>query len=173
MGFTFAEINHQQLRQISFAAGDQGLCCVSFQHMAGLKLRPAFRAVEPSLKSFEVAKSVLIAMDQYFNGDAEAFDVEIDWHGMSLFQKQVLEITKSIPYGSLLSYGDIARKLKKPGAARSVGSALGSNPMPIVIPCHRVVGSEGKLRGYSGGLDRKKVLLDLEGHRIEGDRVIP
>ena len=172
MGFTFAEINHQHLGPISFAVGEQGLCCVSFQPLGDLKNRSTFQDVEPSLKSFEGIKSVLKAMEGYFGRDTEENEIKIDWDGMSLFQKQVLEITKSIPFGSLMSYGDIARKLKKPGAARSVGRALGSNPMPILIPCHRVVGSEGELRGYSGGINRKVYLLEFEGHRIEGDRVI-
>lgn len=172
MGFTFAEILHQHLGHLSFAAGDPGLCCVSFQRLVELKNRTPFQDTEPSLESLDVIKAVLKAVDRYFNGETEAFDIKIDWQGMSSFQKQVLEITKSIPYGSLMSYGDIANRLNKPGAARSVGRAMGSNPMPIIIPCHRVVGSEGKLRGFSGGINKKKFLLELEGHQIEGDRVI-
>ena len=172
MGFTFAEISHQDLGPISFAAGDQGLCCVSFQPLAELKNRMPFQDTEPSFAGFEVIKAVLVSVEGYFSGDLEEFEIKINWGGMSSFQKQVLDITMSIPYGSLMTYGEIARILNKPGAARSVGNALGSNPMPIIIPCHRLVGSDGKLRGYSGGLFRKKFLLELEGHRIEADRVI-
>lgn len=172
MGYMFAEITHKLIGTISFAAGDQGLRCVSFQPLVELKKQSPFQESKPSMKGFEIMHSTLKAIYGYFSGNSDPFDIEIDWDGMSSFQRQVLEITKAIPFGSLKSYGDIARRLKKPGAARSVGRALGSNPMPIIIPCHRVIAADRKLRGYSGGIIRKINLLKLEGHRIENDRVM-
>jgi len=80
--------------------------------------------------------------------------------------------TAEIPFGQYLTYGGIAHQLGKPGAARAVGRALRDNPMPIVIPCHRVIGSDGRLVGYEGGLDAKAFLLRLEGHNVASGRVV-
>jgi methylated-DNA-[protein]-cysteine S-methyltransferase len=77
-----------------------------------------------------------------------------------------------IPFGGLFTYGDVAQYLGRPGAARAVGNALHSNPLPILIPCHRVLGSNGDLRGYQGGIEAKVYLLRLEGHQIDGNRII-
>jgi methylated-DNA-[protein]-cysteine S-methyltransferase len=79
----------------------------------------------------------------------------------------VLQATSEVGYGELATYGDIAGRIDRPKAARAVGSALGSNPIPIVIPCHRIVGAGGKLTGYAGGLPRKETLLRLEGSLLE------
>ena len=78
------------------------------------------------------------------------------------FQLTVWKALSQIPYGETLSYGELAEKIEKPGAARAVGGAVGRNPIPIVLPCHRVIGSDGSLTGFGGGLDRKRALLSLE-----------
>lgn len=98
----------------------------------------------------------------YFRGYPTAFSVPIDWRGYSCFQAAVLKITAGIPYGQLLSYGTVAKAIGNPKAARAVGGALHINRTPIVVPCHRVVGSGGSLTGFGGGLDLKKALLLLE-----------
>jgi len=172
MGLTFAEFLDTPLGPISFVAGDQGLRCTSFHNLSTLKQQNPHTEGQPSLIGFETIKSLLRAMVRYLNGDSQSFDVEIDWNNLNGFQRQVLELTYSIPYGTLMTYGEIAKQLHKPGAARSVGRALGSNPMPIIIPCHRVIGADGSLRGYLGGIHKKTFLLELEGHRIENDRLI-
>jgi methylated-DNA-[protein]-cysteine S-methyltransferase len=82
---------------------------------------------------------------------------------MHPFAKQVLAATDRVGYGQLATYGEIAARIGRPTAARAVGAALGSNPVPIVVPCHRVVGASGRLTGYAGGLERKERLLALEG----------
>lgn len=98
----------------------------------------------------------------YFAGERESFDLPITTGGTE-FQQRVWDRLCQIPYGSTTSYGEIARSLgMPPGASRAVGLANGRNPIPIVVPCHRVVGSNGSLTGYGGGLDRKQVLLRLE-----------
>lgn len=102
----------------------------------------------------------------YLAGELESFDVPIDWSVMSPFQEQALRATHAIPYGETRSYGEIAAIIGKPGAARAVGRAQATNPIPLVIPCHRVIGADGSLHGYGGGLDRKAWLLTLE--RAEG-----
>ncbi len=102
---------------------------------------------------------------QYLAGDRRSFELPIDWEFLKPFQRSALRLVCAIPYGETRSYGDIARTLGNPTASRAVGSANAKNPMPLVIPCHRVVGSDGKLHGYSGaqGLISKEWLLHLEG----------
>lgn len=102
---------------------------------------------------------------QYLDGHRQTFEIETDLSILSDFQRQVLAVTSQVPHGSVISYREIAQQIGKPKAARAVGQALGRNPIPIVIPCHRVITSAGKLGGYSGGggLTTKARLLQLEG----------
>ena len=98
----------------------------------------------------------------YFGGHKETFPDELDLSGATPFQREVWGITRLIPYGETRSYAWVAEQIKKPRAARAVGQALARNPLAIIIPCHRVVASNGKLGGYSGGLEMKRYLLYLE-----------
>jgi len=98
----------------------------------------------------------------YLNGYKASFPDELDLSGATPFQREVWEKNRLIPYGETRSYSWIAARIGKPGAARAVGQALGRNPIPIIIPCHRVVASDGKLGGFSGGLEMKRHLLSLE-----------
>ncbi|MGA8725224.1 MAG: methylated-DNA--[protein]-cysteine S-methyltransferase [Acidimicrobiales bacterium] len=100
-------------------------------------------------------------LDAYFSGDLTDFDVQLRMEGTE-FQRQVWAGLRGIPYGATLSYGELARRVGRPGASRAVGLANGRNPIAIVVPCHRVIGSDGQLTGYGGGIDRKIWLLDLE-----------
>jgi methylated-DNA-[protein]-cysteine S-methyltransferase len=103
-------------------------------------------------------------LDEYFDGQRNRFELEIDWNLASGdFSRKVLRAARRIPFGSVTTYSDMARRAGSPRAARAAGNALGSNPIPIVVPCHRVVHSGGGLGGYGGGLDKKKFLLTLEG----------
>jgi len=102
-------------------------------------------------------------LDEYFAGRRWAFDVAIDWSLSSGFNSRVLHATARIPYGEVSSYGKVAAKAGSPRAARAAGNALHNNPIAIVVPCHRVVGANGSLTGYGGGLERKEMLLRLEG----------
>jgi methylated-DNA-[protein]-cysteine S-methyltransferase len=97
----------------------------------------------------------------YFAGELTEFDLAIELGG-SPFQRRVWEALLDIPYGRTSSYGELAARIGKPGAARAVGLANGRNPIAIVVPCHRVIGASGTLTGYGGGLERKRHLLDLE-----------
>ena len=101
-------------------------------------------------------------LDEYFAGRRRAFDLPIDWTLVRGYARAVLESTAAIPYGEARSYGEISAEAGNPRGARATGNALGSNPIPIVIPCHRVLRSGGKLGGYTGGTERKTFLLDLE-----------
>ncbi len=100
-------------------------------------------------------------LDKYFTGNLREFDVPLDVRGTD-FQRQVWQLLRTIPYGETRSYGQLARAIGRPSAGRAVGRANGTNPVSIIIPCHRVIGSTGRLVGYGGGLDRKSALLNLE-----------
>ena len=102
-------------------------------------------------------------LDDYFAGRRPRFDVPIDWRLVRGFAASVLRATARIPFGSVSSYRSIAADAGSPNAYRAAGNALGSNPIPIVVPCHRVLHSGGGLGGYTGGLERKRFLLQLEG----------
>lgn len=98
----------------------------------------------------------------YLEGERVSFDDELDLADTSLFRRAVWEATRAIPYGETRSYGEVARRIGKPGASRAVGQALAKNPLPIVVPCHRVIGKDGDLTGFEGGLELKKSLLQIE-----------
>ncbi len=112
------------------------------------------------------------AVEKYFNGWTVSFDLfPIDLWGASSFRERVWSLTRRIRYGQVRSYRWISLEIGRPGAARGIGAALGANPMPLIVPCHRVVASDGTLRGFSaeGGLDTKARMLELEGVRIVGE----
>ena len=100
-------------------------------------------------------------LDEYFRGERQDFNVELDMVGTS-FQRKVWHALLTIPYGETRSYGQIALQIDAPGASRAVGLANGHNPIGIIVPCHRVIGANGSLTGYGGGLDRKRMLLGME-----------
>jgi methylated-DNA-[protein]-cysteine S-methyltransferase len=103
-------------------------------------------------------------ISEYLLGERETFDLPIDWSGLTPFQEKALRATFDIPYGEVKTYGEIASQLGNPRAARAVGRAEATNPMPLVIPCHRVIGADGGLHGYGAGqgLETKAWLLKLE-----------
>lgn len=102
-------------------------------------------------------------IQEYFAGTRRAFDVPLDMRAVAPFHEAVLREAMAIPFGSVSTYGSLAQRLGRPRAARAVGGALNRNPLPILIPCHRVLGGTGSLVGYAGGLDAKRYLLRLEG----------
>jgi len=115
------------------------------------------------------------AVDQlhaYFDGELTEFDLPLQMEGTA-FQRQVWDALLDIPYGETTSYGEIARRVGKPGAARAVGLANGQNPVAIIVPCHRVIGADGSLTGYGGGLDRKVTLLQLERKHVTPQLALP
>lgn len=119
---------------------------------------PAIHAVEKETSLIAEAVSQLSA---YFEGRLKTFDLPLDMSGTP-FRMKTWEALKTIPYGETRSYGDIARQIGQPKACRAVGMANHNNPVAIVVPCHRVIGSDGSLTGYGGGLPIKRQLLDLE-----------
>jgi len=113
----------------------------------------------------ELVRKAAKQLVQYFQGCLQQFDLPIDISVLTPFRQQVLQLTRLIPYGSVSTYGQLAKEVGSPQAARAVGAALGANPVPVIIPCHRVVASNGALTGFSGagGILMKENLLSLEG----------
>jgi O-6-methylguanine DNA methyltransferase len=114
-------------------------------------------------------------LEEYFAGRRTVFSVDIDRDavGGTSFQRRVWKALEEIPYGVTISYGELARRINQPTAVRAVGLANGRNPLSIIVPCHRVIGSDGKLTGYGGGMERKRWLLDLESGGVQQVGVTP
>ena len=136
--------------------GQTGLTLVVFQ--GGKKRLAPPTGWEQTPEPFT---KVIPRLEEFFHGSRKSFDLPLEPYGTQ-FQLQVWEALRMIPYGETLSYGQLAAYIGNPMAVRAVGAANGSNPLPIVIPCHRVIGGDGSLTGFGGGLDIKRQLLDLE-----------
>ena len=136
-----------------------------------IHLRMADQTHEPDRSGWQPAETgafadVVEQLEAYFAGTLTEFDVDIRLEGTD-FQRQVWAALGTIPYGQTRSYGQMAAQIGSPGASRAVGLANGRNPISIIVPCHRVVGTNGALTGYAGGLDRKTALLQLESPRLD------
>lgn len=151
---------------ISVALSEDGLVAVEFgaageEFLRRLQRNHGARAV----RSPQRARPVLKQLADYLAGKRKSFEVPVDLSGSTPFQQQVLRAAAQVPRGGLATYAEIAQHIGKPRASRAVGQALARNPVPIVIPCHRVVAADGSLTGYSGGrgIETKALLLRLEG----------
>ena len=146
------------------AASDCGLASISYDADPERQLERLARIAGPrvlrSPASVDVARREL---DEYFAGRRQAFDLSLDLRALPPFTLDVLRELARVPYGETTTYGALAARVGRPRAARAVGTVMNRNRIPIVLPCHRVVGSTGDLTGYAGGLDRKLRLLRLEG----------
>ncbi len=146
------------------AATDRGLCRL---HIGGdeagwIKLIAQEMGADPVRDDSALAEAQR-QLGEYFAGSRHSFDLPLDVHG-SLFERRVWEECSRIPYGQVRTYADLARALGAMRAARAVGSALGRNPLPIIVPCHRVLRADGSLGGYAAGLEAKRALLSIEGY---------
>ena len=137
------------------AEENEAICRIIFQSNK-TKITKDFKHCETPL-----IKKASKQLNEYFNGKRKVFDLPLVLHGTD-FQIKVLKALQTIPYGETLSYGQLAAAIGNPKASRAVGMANNRNPIPVIIPCHRVIGSNGKLTGYAGGLELKQKLLDLE-----------
>jgi methylated-DNA-[protein]-cysteine S-methyltransferase len=150
--------------QLLVAASARGLCRISFDPEPDRELEALARTFGARvLRSPRGVEPVRRELDEYFEGRRHDFDLEVDLSPVPAFQRDVLAELVRVPYGQVDSYGGLARRIGRPRAARAVGGALNRNPVPIVVPCHRIVGATGNLVGYGGGLERKRALLSLEG----------
>jgi methylated-DNA-[protein]-cysteine S-methyltransferase len=149
------------------ASTPRGLACLSYEdHDGGVDAvleRLAERISPRILEAPAKLDVVRRELDEYFEHRRETFDVPIDWALYSPFGRRVLQATAKIPFGATASYGQVAARAGNPKASRAAGRALGANAIPIIVPCHRVIGTSGRLTGYTGGMHRKEALLRLEG----------
>jgi methylated-DNA-[protein]-cysteine S-methyltransferase len=152
------------------AATKRGLVRLAFpeESLDGMLERLARRISPRIVEARAPLDSVRRELDEYFEGQRRAFDVALDWTLVAPFARRVLRVTSHIPYGGVLSYAEVAADAGSPRGFRAAGNALGANPIPIVVPCHRVLRSGGALGGYGGGLERKRFLLELEGATAPG-----
>ncbi len=146
------------------AASARGLIRISFDAAPEEELDRIARVAGPRiLRSSSQIDGARRELDEYFGGRRHAFDLAIDLRGVTPFGELVLTELARVPFGETATYGDLAARAGRPRAARAVGTIMNRNPVPIVLPCHRIVGADGSLVGYGGGLDRKVALLRLEG----------
>jgi methylated-DNA-[protein]-cysteine S-methyltransferase len=150
--------------ELVVAASEQGLAAISFDADPESHLERLARIAGPRvLRSPRSVDSVRRELDEYFEGRRQAFDLPLDLRALPPFTVEVLRELARVPYGQTTTYGELAARVGRPRAARAVGTVMHRNRIPIVLPCHRVVGSTGNLVGYAGGLDKKLSLLRLEG----------
>jgi methylated-DNA-[protein]-cysteine S-methyltransferase len=143
---------------------DRGVCRISFDADPEHQLETLARQFGPRvLRSSKPVERVRRELDEYFAGRRQHFDVEPDLRPVAAYHRRVLAELANVEYGHTTTYGALAALTGNPRAARAVGTVMNRNPVPIVLPCHRVVGASGSLTGYGGGLDRKEWLLRLEG----------
>lgn len=138
----------------------------------GQKDHPSTLEGIPVTRHDPVIQACMAQLGEYWQGQRKCFDLPLDLHGTP-FQIETWQALLKIPQGQWVSYGQLAQQLDRPQASRAIGAAVGLNPISVIVPCHRVVGSQRQLTGYAGGLDRKVALLELEGLQIRGGRVHP
>ncbi|MCD6163665.1 MAG: MGMT family protein [candidate division Zixibacteria bacterium] len=158
----------------NLAVSDKGLRIISFGKYSGLSdifEHVCNRNLQPE-KNQQKTKEIKTQLQEYFRGNRKSFDIKLDLDYFPSFKRKVLRECSKIPYGKVMSYGQLAKKAGSPKAARAVGQIMASNPIAIVVPCHRVVGSDGSLTGFAAGMGMKKKLLMLEGVEIRGKRVV-
>ncbi|WP_284141390.1 MULTISPECIES: methylated-DNA--[protein]-cysteine S-methyltransferase [unclassified Virgibacillus] len=146
------------------AATENGICYLSPQHIAESEMHPFLQKQlpnEPLEENEEKLTSYISELREYVDGSRKEFSAPIDLYGTA-FQKQVWQALQHIPFGKTVTYSEIAHSIGNPRAVRAVAAAIGANPVLVVIPCHRVIGKNGALTGFRGGLDMKEKLLQLE-----------
>ena len=146
------------------AANERGLCRIGFDGDPERDVESLARAF--GVRVLRVPRrldAVRRQLDEYFAGERQVFELPLDIRGVPEFNRRALDELARVPFGQVTTYGRLAERIGQPRSARAVGGAMNRNPIPIVLPCHRVIGSTGSLTGYGGGLQRKQALLELEG----------
>jgi methylated-DNA-[protein]-cysteine S-methyltransferase len=146
------------------ATSKRGLCRIAYDAEPERMLEELARTFGVRvLRSAKPIDPTRRELDEYFEGKRQSFDLPLDVELLADFNRRVLRELARVPYGEVVTYGELAARSARPAAARAVGMVMNRNPLPIVLPCHRVIGANGKLTGYAGGLERKEALLRLEG----------
>ncbi len=167
------EIRDTPIGRLTLTASSNRLQSVNFCSLKQLQLRfPKSGYLDGSTQS--ILTATVLQLGEYFLGNRREFNLDLDISHLTPFQQRVLNLTFQIPYGTTTTYGMLAVNAKSPRAARAVGAAMAGNPIPIIIPCHRVVGSDGSLHGYAApdGITTKSFLLQLEGLHIVGKKLV-
>ena len=170
---TFFDTMATPVGELLLGAGDAGLTCVWFD-VEGHGHRPADGWRQASGAGGGEARVLAEAraqLEAYFAGDLTMFDLPLAARGTP-FQERVWSALRGIAFGEAISYGELARRIGEPASVRSVGHANGRNPLPIIVPCHRVIGANGSLTGFGGGIERKRWLLEHEG-ALRGRETLP
>ena len=166
----YSHIKTGQVGEVWFAESERGLWRITFGSSRKLFLSElegdGIEAI-PDEKRTAATRKALV---DYFSGRTRTFDCKLDWSRLHGFDRKALRVCARIPYGETLSYGEIARRAGSPGGARAAGQAMGKNPFPIIVPCHRVVKSDGTIGGFGGGLHHKRALLELEEIALPGEQ---
>ena len=145
------------------AATEEGLVTISYRDADDV-IDTLATKVSPRVLSYpKRLDEVRRQLDDYFGGRRHEFDLDLDWSLATAFQRTVLDVVQEVGFGHVATYHDVARAIGRPTASRAAGGANARNPLPIVVPCHRVIGSDGSLTGYGGGIERKAFLLEMEG----------
>lgn len=158
VGTTRWDVYQSLLGPLTISAGPRGVSWIAFPGRG--------RRLDGSQRDPAALAPVVAQLEEYFAGERQTFDVPLDLVGTEL-QLAVWTQLLEIPYGTTISYSELARRAGRPDVVRAVGACVGQTPVPIVVPCHRVIGKDGSLTGYGGGLPRKQALLELE-HRTAG-----
>jgi len=166
---TIGKLENTPVGRIWIAASDDWLVVISLwdepeRFLAYIALFTG-EVPNPGAPSNRIVRTAVAELDAYLRGELREFTTPIEWAILKPFQREVLERVMAVPYGHTTNYGTIAERIGRPGAMRAVGRANATNPIPIIIPCHRILGADGKLHGYGarGGLETKAWLLRLEG----------
>ena len=160
--------------EMRVAASREGLAYLELPQASGRGLAGWARRFVPDAEleeAYAPLRGAIAQLLEYLEGKRRDFDLALDLRGTP-FQRKVYRAVARIPYGRTRSYAEIAREMGQPRAVRAVGAANGANPLPLVVPCHRVIASDGKLGGYGGGLPLKARLLAMESSRAGGDRLV-
>lgn len=151
------------LGRVHLAASETGLAGLWFEDQRHRPAQLSGPQAWPRAEGHSLLQDAMAQLHSYLAGERRQFDLPLDLSAGTAFEQSVWQALRSIAYGQTRSYGEIARELGHAQAARAIGSAVGRNPLSIVVPCHRVLGQGGQLTGYAGGLERKAALLQLEG----------
>ena len=158
------DVVESPLGELFVGVSERGLCVISYQAEPDLQVERLARDFGSRvLRSPRPVDAARRQLDEYFDGKRQRFDLDVDLRLARDFGRTVLEELGRVPFGEVTTYGTLAARAGKPRAARAVGTIMNRNPVPIVLPCHRVVGANGSLVGYAGGIERKQQLLRLEG----------
>lgn len=166
------EIEHTQVGILTITADSQSVRGVYFGTLGQIQSRFAGSPLKDGGQN-PALKAASTQLMEYFAGERRVFDLPLNLDDLTPFQRKVLLLTSQIPFGSVVSYGQLAVKAGSPGAARAIGAAMAGNPIPIIIPCHRVIGSDRSLHGFAApdGITTKAILLQLEGHNIVAQKL--